>query len=216
MVESNNDEVIRGNKENLDKKVRIRTKEELEVRKIEFLKICELLDRLKIRYFLQTGILLGAIRHKGFIPWDWDVELSVYANEVEPKMDQLLYEIEQTGFKVEKYYKELSRLKIDFIGKFSRETTVYTIQGWNHDKEKRVFWRNKFRVPDHLFNKMSKIKLFEKDHFAPDPPESYLTHQYGDWKKPLQTSDKSIYLTKRFSGISPIKIFLKKIINLIK
>ena len=94
MVESNNDEVIRGNKENLDKKVRIRTKEELEVRKIEFLKICELLDRLKIRYFLQTGILLGAIRHKGFIPWDWDVELSVYANEVEPKMDQLLYEID--------------------------------------------------------------------------------------------------------------------------
>ena len=63
---------------------------------------------------------------------------------------------------------------------------------------------------------MSKIKLFEKDHFAPDPPEDYLTHQYGDWKKPLQTSDKSIYLTRKFSGISPIKIFIKKIINWIK
>ena len=80
-------------KANLDKKVRIRTKEELEVRKIEFLKICNLLDKLEIRYFLQTGILLGAIRHKGFIPWDWDVELSVFAVEVEPKMDQLLSEI---------------------------------------------------------------------------------------------------------------------------
>ena len=209
-------ELINENKVNLDKKVRIRTKEELEVRKKEFLEICKLLDKLEIRYFLQTGILLGAIRHKGFIPWDWDVELSVYADEVGPKMDQLLGEIKNTGFKVEKYYKELSRLKIDFVGKFSRDTTVYTIQGWNNNKEDKVFWRNKFRVPDHLFNKMSKIKLFEKDHFAPDPPEDYLTHQYGDWKKPLQTSDKSIYLTRKFSGISPIKIFIKKIINWIK
>ncbi len=209
-------DLINENKVNLDKKVRIRTKEELEVRKKEFLEICKLLDKLEIRYFLQTGILLGAIRHKGFIPWDWDVELSVYADEVGPKMDQLLGEIKNTGFKVEKYYKELSRLKIDFVGKFSRDTTVYTIQGWNHNKQDKVFWRNKFRVPDHLFNKMSKIKLFEKDHFAPDPPEDYLTHQYGDWKKPLQTSDKSIYLTRKFSGISPIKIFIKKIINWIK
>ena len=63
---------------------------------------------------------------------------------------------------------------------------------------------------------MSKIRLFEKDHFAPDPPEDYLTHQYGDWKKPLRTSDKSIYLTKKFSGISSIEIFIKRIINLIK
>ena len=209
-------ELDKGKNINLDKKVRIRSNEELEVRKVEFLKICNLLDKLEIRYFLQTGILLGAIRHKDFIPWDWDVELSVYANEVEPRMDQLISEIEQLGFKIEKYYRELSRLKIDFIGKFSRDTTVYTIQGRNHNKEEKVFWRNKFRVPDHLFNKMSKIKLFEKDHFAPDPPESYLTHQYGEWKKPLQTSDKSIYLTRKFSGISPIKIFLKKIINLIK
>lgn len=178
-------QLINEKKINLDKKVRIRTKEELQVRKIEFLKICNLLDKLNIRYFLQTGILLGAIRHKGFIPWDWDVELSVFADEVEPKMDQLLSEIKNEGFKIEKYYIELSRLKIDFVGKFSKDTTAYTIQAWCHNKKDKVFWRNKFRVPDHLFNKMSKIRLFEKDHFAPDPPEDYLTHQYGDWKKTI-------------------------------
>ena len=205
------------NKEiNIDKKVRIRTTQELETRKIEFLKICGLLNKLEIKYFLQTGILLGAIRHKGFIPWDWDVELSVYADEVEPKMNELLGEIRKAGFNIEKYYVELSRLKIDFTGKFPKETTSYTIQGWNHNKKKKVFWRNKFRVPEHLFKKMSKIRLFDKYHFAPDPPEEYLTHQYGNWKKPLQTSDKSLYLTSKFSGISSLKIIIKKIIKLIK
>ena len=99
---------------NIDKKVRIRTTQELETRKIEFLKICSLLNKLEIKYFLQTGILLGAIRHKGFIPWDWDVELSVYADEVEPKMNELLGEIRKAGFNIEKYYVELSRLKIPF------------------------------------------------------------------------------------------------------
>jgi hypothetical protein len=201
---------------NNDSKVRVRTKNELEVRKDEFLRICFLLDKLEIKYFLQTGILLGAIRHNGFIPWDWDVELSVFSDEVVKKMDNLIREIEKSGFKIRKYNKELSKLKIDFIGSLPLDTTAYTIQGWSHDKKRKIFWRNKFKVPDYLFNKMKKIELFEKYHFAPDPPEKYLTHQYGNWKKPLQTSDKSIYLTKEFSGISSVKVFIKKFLNVLK
>ena len=123
----------------MDNKIRLRTKEELEVRKNEFIKICNLLDKLEIKYFLAAGTLLGAIRHKGFIPWDWDVELSVYSVEVEKKLDELVTEIKNSGFTIEKYYRELSRLKIDFIGKLPKETTGYTIQGWNHNKEKKYF-----------------------------------------------------------------------------
>ena len=48
------------NKSN-DNKVRIRSHDELEIRKYEFLKICEILDNLKIKYFLLGGVLLGAI-----------------------------------------------------------------------------------------------------------------------------------------------------------
>ena len=38
---------------NLDPKVRIRTNKELEIRKDEFIKICNLFNKLNIRYFLQ-------------------------------------------------------------------------------------------------------------------------------------------------------------------
>ena len=61
-----------------------------------------------------------------------------------------------------------------------------------------------------------KIEFFGKYHLAPYPPEKYLEYQYGNWKKPIISSDKSVYLTKNFSGISPFKTFLKKIINLIR
>ena len=194
-------------------KTRIRTKEELEIRQKEFLKVCNLLDRLKIKYFLAAGTLLGAVRNKGFIPWDWDVELSVFSDETEKKMDQLISEIKKSGFTIEKYNKELSKLKIDFIGKLPQETTEYTIQGWSYNKKKKIYWRNKFVIPENLIKNMKKIKLFNKDHLAPYPPENYLRHQYGNWKKPNKTSDKSVYLTRKFSGISLFEILIKKIIR---
>ncbi len=195
-------------------KVRIRTSEELEIRKYEFLKICEILDKLKIKYFLQGGILLGAIRNSGFIPWDWDAEISVFSDDVINKIDHLISEIKSSGFKIEKYSKELYNLKIDFAGELPKETTSYTILGWTHNKEKNIYWRNNFKIPDNFFENMKKIKLFDKYFFAPNPPEKYLEHQYGNWKLPLQTSDKSLYLTRKFSGISLFETIIKKIMRL--
>ena len=201
---------------NKTSKVRDRTPEELHTRKIEFLKICKILDNLNIEYFLQTGILLGAIRHKGFIPWDWDVELSVYTDEVFQKLDILIDEINSSGFTIDKYYKDLPRLKINFIGKLSKDTTKYTIQGWNHNKKQNFFWRTSFKIPDHFLLNMKKIKLFGRYHFAPYPVEKYLEYQYGNWKTPIQTSNKYRYMRKEYSGMNIVNDFYKKFENIIK
>ncbi len=182
----------------MDPKVRDRTSEELIVRKDEFLKICNILDILKINYFLTSGILLGAVRDNDFIKWDWDVEISVFANEFLPKIELISDKLQKANFKIDKIIRNKDNSKIDFIGHYPKNVTAYTIYAYKYSRIRDVYWRKELTIPSKFLNKFSKFYFLDRHFNCPVNINEYLTFVYGDWKKPLRTSNKKVYLTKNY------------------
>jgi len=58
-------------------------------------KICR---KHNINYFLDGGTLLGAVRHKGFIPWDDDVDIMVFKKDYKKLRKILIAELPEQYF----------------------------------------------------------------------------------------------------------------------
>lgn len=102
----------------------------------EFVRICE---ENNLVYFLTAGTLLGAVRHKGFIPWDDDLDVAMPRNDYEKFLD--IYDRVDTS----NYYVLSHRSPDNMVhhnkqfAKFCKKGTVYAESNVNPDRYSGIY-----------------------------------------------------------------------------
>ena len=132
---------------------------ELEMLK-KFVEICE---RLNLRYYLIGGSLLGAIRHRGFIPWDDDIDVGM------PRKDY------------EKFIKEAQNYLPEYYFVQNRKTDPELLNNYTKIRDSRTTFIET-RVKHRKINHGVFIDVFPIDFY----PDTKIKQICFDLKKILQ------------------------------
>lgn len=154
---------------------------ELDILK-EFIRVCE---QLNLNYYLIGGTLIGAVRHKGFIPWDDDIDVCMLRKDYEiflkeaPKYLKSKYFL-QTYENDEDYFQCFAKIRnseTTFIEKSAKNCNI------NHGIYIDIFPMDNYYKYNKLSTRLIKYAIFSR----------YLKIEGNFIKKSLISLSKFLY-----------------------
>lgn len=118
-------------------------------------KFVEVCNQNGLQYYLDGGTVLGAVRHKGFIPWDDDIDVQMPREDYE-KLQTLPDEVWGENMRLATW-KKTKNYTYDFLKLELTNTTV--IERLHPDYIGGIFL-DVFPI-DHLSNSSSELSIFE-------------------------------------------------------
>ena len=162
------------------------------------LDIKKILDKNEITFWLVYGTLLGAIRDKGFIEWDFDIDIGIYSHQ-KTKFVNSIPEIISNGFSLIRtaYPDDLATFMRDDeyidIGIFRKELDNSRIPYY-------IYQDNREYLPS--FDNLIDYKFLGDTFSVPENYENLLIRWYGkSWKKKIRNFPAFSYKTSQFSKI---------------
>lgn len=133
------------------------------------LEVDRVCNKLGINYFLDSGTLLGAVRHKGFIPWDDDLDLGMLRNDYDIFIERCQSELG------DKYYLQTWVTDPKYpnaFAKIRRRNSIYVEEAASDDAECGIY-----------------VDIFPYDVFPDDPKKR-------KWQRPRYFLYRRLLLSK--------------------
>ena len=140
--------------------------------------LSEVLDNYNKKYFIIWGTLLGAVRHKGFIPWDTDIDIGILRNDFEEISKILTDNLEN------KYYIDFSKVKKENVIRvcLSKTNNLHIdIEIWDEDINTLSYKdeKNEYVYKKDYFFPMKNYKFENLYLPGPNKEELILEEYYG-------------------------------------
>lgn len=160
----------------------------LVVRKLQKAELMILCDVDKVcrdnglKYYMIGGTLLGAVRHKGFIPWDDDIDLVMFRKDYDKLCDLFMRDFSDKYF-VQKFETDLH---------YTRYIMKIRLQGTKHIEQ---------GVSDIQMNHGIYIDIFPMDYLKND---GVITHIRGWVFRALLAIKNVKHRTNHFAGVKKV------------
>ncbi|MCI4385514.1 hypothetical protein PGIGA_G00051290 [Pangasianodon gigas] len=147
--------------------------------------VINILESSGVRYWLEGGSLLGAARHQDIIPWDYDVDLGIYLEDV-PNCEYLKNLdsgslVDANGYVWERavegdfyriQYSEANHLHVD-LWPFYARNGVMTKDTWTDHKQDVEF-------PEHFLQPLVPMPFAGITAYGPNNHRAFLELKFGE------------------------------------
>lgn len=165
------------------------------LRKVQLIKtkILQIIDvilkKYHMQYWIDFGTLIGAIRHKGFIPWDDDIDLCIMKDDYLKLPELFAKELQNKGFRISYCNSGGSNIIRFFYDKYWIDffPMEYLNKKCSTQIEKTTFVKNWFLLRDKLIKKYpikdlisEKVNLFEMFEHADSLKQHFFKESYKE------------------------------------
>lgn len=159
--------------------------------------VTDVLDDAGVRYWLDSGTLLGIIREQRLLPWDTDMDISLDSESVS-RCVASIPELNRHGFRIRQRFHgpgmpECTRLfkirnrKWFFLkGDLLLDAFVqYRVGDHCHWVLSKKRTELPLSAPAAFFETLDSVEFDGKRYPIPSNTEEYLHYRYGNWRVPV-------------------------------